>query len=218
MHYIKYKSLRILLFLMGMLYAGGAFSQEVTNEFQTRTEVKLSYKPLDKLTLSLNPEIRWDESFQVDKYMLESGISYVPVKDLSLGGSYRFIINPRTTKATEYLNRFTLFTSYKKKIERFEPSLRIKYTNYTEDASSGEFLRYRAKLKYDIKSCRITPLISAEAFHDLSENQIYKMRYAIGAEYKLNKKNSLGLGYMLDYYMQDYRNKHIIKLGYKYKF
>ena len=218
MQHIQYTPVRILLSLMGILVSGGAFSQTVTNEFQTRTEVKVNYKPMDKLTLSLNPEVRLDESFQVDKYMLESGISYEPVKGLSLGGSYRFIINPRTTKATEYLNRFALFTSYKKKIERFEPFLRIKYTNYTEDASQGKFLRYRAKLEYDIKGIKITPLISAEAFHDLSENQIYKMRYALGAEYKLNKKNSLGLGYMLDYYMLDYRNKHIIKLGYKYKF
>ena len=97
---------RILLLLMAILYAGGAFSQTVTNDFQTRTEVKLSLKPLDKLTLSLNPEVRWDESFQVNKYMLESKISYEPVKGLSLGGSYRFIINPRNTKATEYLHRF----------------------------------------------------------------------------------------------------------------
>ena len=44
------------------------------------------------------------------------------------------------------------------------------------------------------------------------------MRYAIGASYKFNKKSSIGLSYMLDYYMTDYRNKHIIKVGYKYKF
>ncbi len=218
MHHTHHNSFRILLFLMGILYSEGAFSQSVTNDFQTRTEVKLSFKPLDKLTLSLNPEVRWDESFQVDKYMLESKISYKPVKGLSLGGSYRFIINPRTTKATEYLNRFALFTTYKKKIKRFEPSLRIKYTNYTEEVSLGEFFRYRAKLEYDIKSCFITPIVSAEAFHDLSGGQIYKMRYAIAAEYKLNKKSSLQLGYMLDYYMQNYLNKHIINLGYKYKF
>ena len=218
MHYTRsiYKH-TILIFLL-ISCAGGAFSQEITNDFQTRTDVKLSYEPLDKLTLSLNPEIRWDESFVVSKYMLQTDISYKPLKGLTLGGSYRFIINPRTTKATEYLHRFALFTSYKKKVERFEPSLRVKYTNYTEDISLGEFLRYRAKLEYDIKGSKITPLISAEAFHDISGGQIYKMRYALGAEYKINKKSSIGLGYMLDYYMLDYRNKHIIKLGYKYKF
>ena len=44
------------------------------------------------------------------------------------------------------------------------------------------------------------------------------MRYSLGAEYKINKNSSIGLGYMLDYYLQDYRNKHIINLGYTYKF
>jgi len=210
--------LRLILLLLGTLLTEAAFSQTVSNDFQTRTEIKFSVEPLDKLTLNLNPEVRWDESFGVSKYMLQGGLSYKPFKGLTLGGAYRFVINPRESKATEYLRRFALYTSYKKKIERFEPSLRIKYTNYTEDISLGEFLRYRAKLEYDIKSCKITPLISAEAFHNLSGNQIYKMRYALGAEYKLNKKSSLGLGYMLDYYMQDYRNKHIISLGYKYKF
>lgn len=211
-------SVRTLLFLMGMLCSAAGFSQEVTNDFQTRTEVKLSFKPLDNLTMSLNPEIRWNESFGVSKYMLESGASFKPLKGLALGGSYRFIINPRETKATEYLHRFALYASYKKKIERFEPSLRIKYTNYTEDLSLGEFLRYRVKLEYDIKGSKITPMVSAEAFHYLSGNEIYKMRYSLGAEYKINKKSSIGLGYMLDYYMTEYYNKHIIKVGYKYKF
>lgn len=218
-------SIQLLLVLIGILFTGMAFSQTVTNDyqtvsndFQTRMEVKLNLEPWDNLTLSLNPEVRLNESFHVAKYMLESKISYEPLKGLSLGGSYRFIINPRTNKDTEYLHRFAMFFSYKKKINRFEPSLRVKYTNYTEDKSLGEFLRYRAKLEYDIKGIKITPLLSAEAFHDITGNQIYKMRYALGTDYKLSKHSSLELGYMLDYYMQDYRNKHIIKLGYKYKF
>ena len=218
---MKYKrkiTIYLLPLIAGILFSVKAFPQTVTNDFQTRTEVKLSLEPLDKFTLNLNPEVRWDESFGVSKYMLESGISYKPVKGLSLGASYRFIINPRTDKSTEYLHRFALYTSYKKKIKRFEPSLRVKYTNYTEDITAGEFLRYRAKIEYDIKSCKITPAVSAEAFHDLSGSQIYKMRYGLGADYKLGKKSTLELGYMLDYYMLDYRNKHILTLGYKYKF
>lgn len=213
-----YIHFHFILFLLGIMIAESAFSQTVNQDFQTRTELKLSFEPLDKLSLSLSPEVRWDESFGVSKYMLESGIAYKPVKGLSLGGSYRFIINPRESKTTEYLHRFALYTSYKIKIARFEPSLRVKYTNFTEDLSLGGFLRYRAKMEYDIKGSKITPLLSAEAFHYLADNQIYKMRYALGAKYKFSKKSSLELGYMLDYYMQDYLNKHIIKLGYKYKF
>jgi len=198
--------------------ASASHAQEVSNDFQTRTEVKLSWKALDKFTLSLIPELRLDEAFQVDKYLLESEVSYTPVKGLSLEGTYRFVINPRNNNPTEYLHRFALDAAYEHKIQRWEPSFRIKYTNYTEDVSQGEFLRYRARLLYDIKNCKITPLGAAETFHDLSENQIHKMRYSAGAHYRFNKNNRIELRYMLDYYMQEYRNKHIINLRYRYKF
>ncbi len=212
--YPLYLSTVLLLFIAGST----SLAQEVSNDFQTRWEVKLSWKALDKLALSLTPELRMDESFQVDKYLLESEVSYTPVIGLSLGGTYRFVINPRNNNPTEYLHRFALDATYEHKIQRWEPSFRIKYTNYTEDVSRGEFLRYRARLVYDIKNCKITPLGAAEAFHDLAENQMHKMRYSAGARYSFNKNNRIELRYMLDYYMQEYRNKHIINLRYRYKF
>ena len=141
--------------VLGILLTGTAFTQTVSNDFQTRTELNLSLKPMKGLKISLVPEVRLDESFTVQKYLLESKLSYEPVKGLELGGSYRFIINPRDEKATDYLHRFALSARYSHKIQRWEPSLRIKYTNYTEDISTGTFLRYRAKLNYDIKNCKI---------------------------------------------------------------
>jgi len=209
---------RIILLLLLILPAGIAFTQTVSNEFQSRTKIELDLDLLKGLNLSLAPEFRLDESFSVAKYLLESTLSYKPVIGLELGGSYRFIINPRDEKATEYLNRFALYARYAYKIQRWKPSLRIKYTNYTEDISTGTFLRYRAKLNYDIKNCRLTPMASVEAFQDLEDNQLYKFRYGIGVRYKLNKHSAIDLGYNLDYYMQEYRNKHIIKIGYSYSF
>ena len=201
-----------------LLLAGTAYSQSTDNEFQSRTKIELDLDLLKGLNLSLAPEVRLDESFSVDKYLLESTLSYKPLKGLELGGSYRFIINPRNDKATEYLNRFALYARYAYKIERWKPSLRIKYTNYTEDISKGTFLRYRAKLNYDIRKCRLTPMASVEAFQDLEDNQLYKFRYGLGVRYKLNKHSAIDLSYNLDYYMQEYRNKHIIKIGYRYSF
>jgi len=145
-----------------LLLEGPAYTQTTDNEFQSRTEISLNLEPIKKLNLSLSPEIRLDETFSVDKFLLEMGLSYEPLKGLELGGSYRFVINPRKDKATEYLNRFALYARYAYKIQRWKPSLRIKYTNYTEDISTGTFLRYRAKLNYDIKNCKITPMASVE--------------------------------------------------------
>lgn len=193
-------------------------AQTVENDFQSRTELKLSYEPIDKIRLSVTPEVRLDESFKMDKFLLESGVQYKPVKVFSIGGSYRFIANTRNTKSTEYLHRFALDATYSKKIERWKPSFRLRYTNYTEDDANSDFLRYKAKVEYNIKNFKLSPVVGVEAFHELSDNEFYKMRYTLGFDYKLNKQNAISVGYKLDYYLQEYLNKHIVYVGYKFKF
>ena len=215
---LKNKIALSLLLLSGIPITNQLSAQDIDNDFQTRTEFKLTLNPFKKVTFSFAPEIRWDENFTVSKYHLESQVSYKPIKGLSLSTSYRFIVNPQNTNTTEYFHRFALDANYGRKVYRWEPSVRIKYTNYTEDASTGDFLRYKAKLAYDIKDFKLTPYVSAEAFHDISANEMYKMRYSLGASYKLNKHSSIKLGYALDYYMLEYRNKHVLNIAYKYKF
>ena len=200
------------------MYAGTAISQTVENDFQMRTELRLSLKPVNKLQITVITEVRLDETFKADKYLIETGLSYDLLESLSIGAGYRYIINPREGKSTEYLNRFSLEAEYSKSIQRWEPSLRIKYTNYTEDASSGKYFRYRARIEYDIKDCKISPRIAVEAFHDLSSKEMHKMRYSLDARYNLKGKNSINLGYMLDYYIHDNRNKHIVNIGFRHKF
>jgi hypothetical protein len=218
---MKYKikvSECILAILFGFVPMSSVKSQTVVNEYQTRVEAKVSFEPIKKIEISFNPELRFDESFSIDKYMLESKLTYKPIKGLSVGGGYRFIANNRETKSTEYLHRFALDAKYKMSFNRLTPSLRLKYTNYTEEASKGQFLRYKASVSYNIKKCKFSPEAGFEPFHELSSNEFYKIRYSLGVDYKINKESSINLGYALDYYLQDFLNKHIVYLGYKYKF
>ena len=201
-----------------ILFAGFSISaQEVENEFEYRTSVKLSYKPIKKLKINFVPEVRFKDNFSVDRYLLETKLVYKPLKFLSLSGGYRFIVNPRTEKDTEYLHRYEFSTTFKKDFDRFEPAIRIRYTNYADDDADDNFLRYKAALGYNIKDCKLTPTISAELFHQLSTSDVYKMRYKLGLEYKLFKKNYLGASYRFDYYLQENKNKHIFSIGYKLK-
>ena len=187
----KSVSNRIVILLLGIMYAGTAISQTVENDLQVRTEFRLYVNPVEKLQLTLIPEIRLDKSFKADKYLIETRLSYEPIKGLSLGAGIRYIINPREGKSTEYLSRYLLEAEYSKSIQRWEPSLRIKYTNYTEDASSGKYFRYRARLEYDIKDCKISPRIGVEGFQELSQNEMYKKRSILNAKTKHNQKNSI---------------------------
>lgn len=196
-----------------------AIAQEISNEVQTRTELELAIKATKKLKLTISPQLRFDENFSLAKYHFEGGAQYKVHKLLSVGGKYRFIVNPRETKDTEYFNRYSFNATVKKDFDRFKPSFRLRYSNFADDEMSDEnFLRYKTSLKYDISKSKITPYIAAEAFQQLSANNLYKMRYSAGADYKLFKNNFLGLNYKLDYYTQEYRNRHIVSVGYKLKF
>jgi hypothetical protein len=203
-----------------ILFAGKTSeAQEVENEYQSRTELKLSYKPLKKIKLSFTPEFRFDENFSLDKYLFEGGLEYKPLKFLELEATYRYVINPRENKGTEYFNRFAFSATAKKEFNRFEPAFRLRYSNDADDdITDKEFLRYKASLDYDIPSFKLTPFIAAEAFQQLDGGGLYKMRYSTGFDYKLFKKNYIGLSYKFDYYQNEYRNRHIISLGYKIKF
>lgn len=211
----------IILVTMLILISQFATAQEITNEvtqdYQTRTAFSLRVKPYKNFKLYISPEMRFSESFSVDKAFLETELVYNPIKYLYFGGNYRFVINPREVNDTEYLHRFGLSTSFKKDFKRFTPTVKFAYTNYADDNTYDNFFRYKAGLKYNIPNCKLTPSIGVQAFHQLSENEIYKMRYKLGLDYKLFKNNYLGVSYKLDYYMQEYTNKHIFCLTYKIK-
>lgn len=193
-------------------------AQEVENRYKTRTELELSFKPIKKLKLTFMPQLRFDEDFSLDKYLFQTGAEYKVLKIIELGATYRFVINPRETKDTEYFNRFAFSATVKKEFGDFEPTFRLKYSNYADDdISDKNFMRYKASLKYDIPDRKFTPFLGAEFFQQTDGGDLYKIRYSTGVDYKLFKKNFVGVNYKFDYYKKEYLNKHIISLGYKMK-
>ena len=214
------KNIILKIWLLLVILSTGllARAQDVQNDFQIRTEIKLSFNPLKNIELNLTPMLRLDEKFQFDQYLFEGEVVYNPFKQFSFGAAYRFIGNQTKKNGMEYSGRYAIFAEAEKKIDRFKPSLKISYTNYSDEEYNNNFLRYKANLKYDIAKSKITPELGFEAFHDLSNSNFYKLRYSVGADYKLFKNNSIGITYKLDYYMQELRNKHIISIGYKIKF
>jgi len=214
--YINVGAWLVVLLLVG----NDAIAQDVENEYQTRTELKLSFKPWKKVKINIAPQLRFDESFTLDKSLIEGELEYKVWNLFTLGAAYRFIANQRENKDTEYLSRYSYSASTKKDFGRFEGAFRLMYSNYADDDDDDvlDFLRYKLSLKYDIAKCKITPFVSTELFQALDGSSVYKMRYSVGADYKLFKKNYLGVNYKFDYYKSEYLNKHIVSVGYKIKF
>lgn len=200
-----------------LLYGLCGMGQTTVNDFQMLNSVEASIKLIKKLRLNLTPELRIDEHFSVDNFQMECELVYKPWKFLAFGGSYRFVVNPRPSKTTEYLHRYAFQATVSTRVKRFEPAFRLKYTNYTQDEPGGHFLKYRASVDYDIRKCKLTPFLQVEAYHELTDNYLYKMRYGAGLQYSIFKNNTISLEYKFDYYLKEYLNNHILCIRYKIK-
>ncbi|MEP2026807.1 DUF2490 domain-containing protein [Reichenbachiella sp.] len=198
--------------------AFGQDAQSISNESASWYSFTVQKKLGAGWYLFINPEIRLKE-WEVDKYLLETGIKYKINKYLSTTATYRFTADQKSDHL-EYSHRLALDLKGQTKIGDFEPEIRLRYTGIAdfEEDPDTKYLRYKALLAYDIPKNKLTPYLAAEAFQGLTNDDFTKMRYSIGADYKLKKGNSIGLSYKLDYYLEEYKNKHIIGLKYKLKF
>lgn len=213
--YIKKLSIAMLGIL---LLTPALLAQETENEFQARTAFDASFKLAKRLKWDIAPELRFEDQFKLDRAQLESELEYKAFDFLSVGARYQFIINYRDKKDTEYLNRYMLSATFNHDFDRWEPSFRLSYTDYTDDNDASSFLRYKGALAYNIKDCKLTPEVAIQGYHDLTNSDWYKVRYEVGFKYKLCKRNSIGIYYKLDYYLNELRNRHILDIGYKLKF
>ena len=187
------------------------------DELELRPSVTVRFSPIKKVKLYVTPELRFDY-FTLDKFLLEAQVKYSPLKYLDIGGAYKLVLNRRNNDPLEVIHRVDVFIEGEYKIDRFTPSLRLMYVNYDEDEGVSHFLRYKAKIEYNVPKVKIDPFLAAEMYHQLIDGTIYKMRYSIGADWRFAKKMSIGLAYKLDSYFDSGKVKHIVELGYTYKF
>lgn len=211
------------------VYADGT-RDDVEGVYKYRLETDFQIKLMKGLKLNVGPELRFYEGF--DRLLLNAGLTYKRFGCVYFGAAYRMVVerygegyNETATGDYEYqkgpniYHRYAFDVTYKERYHRFTPSFRFRYNNYTEDdLENKNYLRYRAKVDYDIKKCRLTPAVFVEAFQNLDLGKLYKMRYAAELDYKIGKHASMALSYMEDFFCLEYKNAHIFSLGYKQRF
>lgn len=186
----------------------------------------LVYKGLKKVDLELSPELRWDQDVtrlrtrQVDlkaRYDLKKG--YFAGLSLRLGAIQR-------NSGWQPRQRIQLNGGKKWKPGDFRIgyTTKIQFTfsgqTRTRDADLNSNFRNKLSLNYaGIK--KFTPGISYELFHGLSDGAFLELqdwRFILEGEYKINKRNSIGLGYLLQQEIRtgiDQRDK-VILLSYQH--
>ncbi len=149
-------------------------------------------------------------------------------KRFSAGTSYR-LTNEKTDANYRIAHRFAVQGQYQYKLKRITISNRsrlqaqYKGINSTKDGHIPEsFFRNRFKLDYNIKGIPLRPIISYEFFYRINQSvrkTIERQRWVMGMDYKINKKNGVGLSFILHETMntKDPENRYIVAIDYKFK-
>lgn len=195
-----------------------------------RYGVEAEVKIMKGLDFSFAPELRYEDGF--DKIQLDGTLTYKTLGCLYFGATYRLIFD-RGEESSSYssfsyggtsydwdtYHKYAFDITYKEKYGRFTPSFRLRYNNYSdEEITDKAYMRYRAKVDYNIKKCKFTPSVAIEAYQELEDNMLYKVRYSTTVDYKIAKGRALSLGYKFDFFNLKYENAHIISTSYKIKF
>lgn len=196
------------------LHAQQNFSRK--SEYQTWSEINVSYELIKNLELSLSPSIRMDP-FEVDKKLLEVGSKYKLSKYISAGVKFRYSEEPKK-KRTDITYRLSANIKATAKIYRFKPSLKIRYTSKDEldNSERSNFLRYKASLAYKEKDSVFSPYIFSEFFDDQSKKKFTKFRCGIGNDVEVTKFISFNIAYFLEYSLTKEKNEHILAVGFSF--
>lgn len=95
--------------------------------------------------------------------------------------------------------------------------------SYWEDktvkSKGRNVLRSKLKVDYNIRKCKVDPYADVEMFNAWD---VQKVRYTIGADWKITKAHTVGVAYHYQYAADDDddedTNSHIIGISYKFKF
>ena len=117
--------------------------------------------------------------------------------DLSLRERWQYTYRPETT------------------VDRYD-NIEEEWEDKTKDGKASHVLRSRLQAEYNIPSCKVDPFASVELYNQ--SGGLQKVRYTIGADWKISKKHQLSLFYrFVDEKNSDDPDRHVIGLGYKVK-
>ncbi len=185
-----------------------------------------------KINLVIDEEFRIKENYQrINLFYTNVGIDYKVNKFLKISPTYRTIQKKRLDGNYSYRHRLMLDVTVKKKIKKITLSERVRYQIEVQDfytSKKGKFpeqyLRLKTDVKYDIDK-KITPYYSIEFRYQtrnprgdgpVYDNGFHRVRNVLGAEYEINKKNSINLYYLFqtEFDISTPESIYILGIGY----
>lgn len=200
-----------------------------------KADIEVEHRSLDKFSATSRWSISAGLSYKLTSW-LSASASYKFLRDYDDGK-----ITKKGNIVDSYwqnANRFQIGLTGSKKFGKFELSLREAYqfTHFNStyvpkydsfgnpkddefiDGKSRNLLRSRVEAEYKHKKkCLVTPFASIEIYNDLSDGfSLRKVRYTAGADFRINKHNSISAYYRFIDRSQS-SNSNVIGVSYKFK-
>ncbi|NVO03803.1 MAG: DUF2490 domain-containing protein [Bacteroidetes bacterium] len=163
-----------------------------------------------KFSISVDEELRLKENFtQINLLYTNLGFNFTPIKRFKVSLIYRLIEKSMIDGNYTFRNRLMLDMSYKIKKNKFSVSYRSRIQSEVRSYYSSElgkipewFWRSKFELKYDLN--KFTPYIGTEIRYQIKDPRnpefdagFHRLRTFAGIDYKINKRNSCGIYYLI---------------------
>jgi len=200
------------------------------DDFGTWASLEASYGLSKKFSLEVNGALRtFKNSSTIDEGFVEGGINYKVNSYLGISASFRLIDKYEYDGGYYFRHKFFVAVRPSLPVGRFTFSGRAMLQRTTKtyieddaDLSAVYAGRFKLKAYYNIPAFPLNPYVYCETFVPLSsgyDRKISKNRFSVGAELKLNKRNSIELEYIFQRdYLPHLSDMNIISVNYAFKF
>ncbi len=189
---------------------------------------EITYNFNKKLEASVGQEVRLADSFSsLQRSATSVGLSWRFNKYLRASGGYVFIYQNRYEDGWEKRNRYYGQLTARYKVGRFSFSLRERFqathrmgvTATSTRANPKMYLRSRLMCELDIRKSKLSPYLSLEYYNTINDpqkNELTKIRYTIGTNFRADKNSSFNLyiRYVTEKDDDDIEGSNIIGLSY----
>jgi hypothetical protein len=194
-----------LILLMIMAFAIKGYAQ-VEPDNGLRTELAIEKRLGKKFAIELEEELRFNQNIsRFDLLHSSLGASYRPIQPLKFALTYRFTSKHTLKEEYSFRHRLALDVFFRYEVSDFRfiyrNRIQSELKNYlTSTLGKNPAWQWRNKftLKYSFKD--ISPYFGAEFYYQITDarNPIldrswFKHKIFAGIDYKLNKRNELGI-------------------------
>jgi len=216
------------------LFNSNLFSQTVYPDAGSWNTLNVDFSLNKKISAIFTEELRFKENYsRLNLFYTNIGAEVKMSKNIKVALVYRFIEKYQDDNSFSFRHRLMLDITFKKKFEKIIFSYRQRIQAEVRDVYSSEighlpewYSRNKFSIKYD-NDKRLIPFAYLEIRYQFanprqwqSDNTFHRNRYAIGANYKLNKKSDIGLYYLIqkEYNVVNPQNLYITGLEYNISF